>query len=394
MRSGFRVKPGSSAAAVASGLCATLLGIGLQRFGYAPLLPAMVEAGWATPGQAGTLGVANFFGYLLGAALAPALGRAAGMRPALRGAMLATAACLALCALPPHGFWWLLPWRMLAGIAGGVLMVLAGPAVQQAVPPALRGRAAGVMFSGVGLGTVAASLIVPAMLTAGLAPTWLALAGAGAGLAAFAWPRWPDVLPPTPLPLRGLPGVQRRLLLVYAFAAVAATPHMLFWPDFVARGLGRGTTAGAAFWLVWGVGAALGPATLGWLADRRGVVPAYRVGLVAQGLAVLIAPLPMLLPDLPTPAATAVLLAASLLGGASPAGLTAMTLACARTFDAASAPAVWRIGTAAYGAVQVATGFALTWMVTTRLSYPGMFALAAVATAVGLVAWRPAPPAP
>ena len=49
-------------------LCATLVGIGLSRFAYTPLIPALIDAGCFTPGQAAYLGAANLVGYLAGAA--------------------------------------------------------------------------------------------------------------------------------------------------------------------------------------------------------------------------------------------------------------------------------------------------------------------------------------
>jgi len=53
--------------AALAGLCATLVGIGLARFAYAPLLPALIQGGWFTPAEAAYLGAANLLGYLAGA---------------------------------------------------------------------------------------------------------------------------------------------------------------------------------------------------------------------------------------------------------------------------------------------------------------------------------------
>ena len=33
-----------------AGMCGTLIGVGLSRFAYAPLMPALIEAGWFAPG--------------------------------------------------------------------------------------------------------------------------------------------------------------------------------------------------------------------------------------------------------------------------------------------------------------------------------------------------------
>ena len=53
--------------AVLAGLCATLVGIGLARFAYTPLIPALIAEDWFSPSQAAYLGAANLAGYLAGA---------------------------------------------------------------------------------------------------------------------------------------------------------------------------------------------------------------------------------------------------------------------------------------------------------------------------------------
>src|SRR5215471_1098368 len=62
--------------ATIAALSANLVGIGLARFGYTPLIPALIAAGWFVPLEAVYLGAANLAGYLAGAlgtrALAPA----------------------------------------------------------------------------------------------------------------------------------------------------------------------------------------------------------------------------------------------------------------------------------------------------------------------------------
>jgi hypothetical protein len=57
-----------------AGLCASLVGLGLARFAYTPLIPALVAAKWFTPSEAVYLGAANLAGYLAGALIARDLG--------------------------------------------------------------------------------------------------------------------------------------------------------------------------------------------------------------------------------------------------------------------------------------------------------------------------------
>ncbi len=49
---------------VLSAFCASLIGIGLARFAYSPLLPALIGAHWFEPATAAYLGAANLAGYL------------------------------------------------------------------------------------------------------------------------------------------------------------------------------------------------------------------------------------------------------------------------------------------------------------------------------------------
>src|SRR5689334_7954894 len=81
-----------SGRAMLAGLCAILVGIGLARFGYTPLIPALIAAKWFTPGEAASLGAANLAGYLAGALLARRLARRFSPAPVLRLSMLAVVA--------------------------------------------------------------------------------------------------------------------------------------------------------------------------------------------------------------------------------------------------------------------------------------------------------------
>jgi predicted MFS family arabinose efflux permease len=316
----------------------------------------MVQQHWLSAAEAGTLGAANFAGYLIGALLAPSVGRRIGLRPALRLGMAAATVCLLLCAIRGP-LLWLLPWRTLAGIAGGILMVLAGPAVQAAAPPRLRGVAGGLLFAGVGLGIMASAVIVPALLSSGVADTWLALAAAGLLLTLLSWRNWPDV-PPPPLARRSasdgtsLSGPVGRLVLAYGLASVAATAYMAWWPDFIARGLGQGTSMGALGWLLYGIGVTIGPALCGLVADRIGGQRTFSAVLWIQLVPL---SLPLFLHSWPW------LIVAALSGGITAAGLTGLVLARAREMAGDQASGIWRLGTIAWAAAQMASGFAMTW---------------------------------
>ncbi|MDE2609554.1 MAG: YbfB/YjiJ family MFS transporter, partial [Burkholderiales bacterium] len=199
------------------------------------------------------------------------------------------AACFA-CALPVSFLWFFL-WRFASGLAGGALMVLAAPAVLPHVAPARRGLAGGVIFMGVGVGIAASGTLVPLLLRQGLMQTWLGLGVLSLLLTLAAWRSWPrdDAAPAAAAtaPRRAHQvATLRALYAEYALNAVGLVPHMIFLVDFVARGLGLGLQVGAEYWVLFGLGAVVGPLLSGLLADRMGFGRALRLAYLIQALAV------------------------------------------------------------------------------------------------------------
>ena len=174
---------------VLAGLCATLVGIGLARFAYTPLIPALISAHWFSPSATVYLGAANLAGYLGGALLArPIAARAEQLR--LRWMMVAASAAFFACAFP-LSFGWLFLWRFASGVSGGALMALAAPVVLPHIKPSRRGLASGAIFTGVGLGIAASGTLVPLLMRAGLAQTWFGLGAVALLLTLISWGGWP-----------------------------------------------------------------------------------------------------------------------------------------------------------------------------------------------------------
>src|ERR1700750_2203014 len=79
-----------------AGLCASLVGLGLARFAYTPLIPALIAARWFSASDVVYLGAANLAGYLAGALLARPVAARVSAVTALRVMMvLATLSCFA-----------------------------------------------------------------------------------------------------------------------------------------------------------------------------------------------------------------------------------------------------------------------------------------------------------
>lgn len=372
-------REGGAAPAIA-GVCALLVGIGLARFGYSALIPTLIAAGWFDAATAAYLGAANLAGYLLGALAGPRLAALLGVRATLRAMMLLAALAFLAAAPQPHVLLVGIA-RLASGIAGGVLMVQAPPVVLAAVPPARRGLLGGVMVAGVGLGIVIAGPLVGLLQPLGPGAAWTGLGAVSLLLTGVAWPLWPATgragRPPraTERPSAAV----MALLLAYGLNAIGLVPHMVFFVDYVSRGLGLGLTAGAALWTLYGLGAAIGPIGSGAVADRIGFRRALLGGFVLQIVAVAAVFLPGYLP----------LAFSALVIGAFTPGIVPLVLG--RTGELVGPerqPGVWRWATILFATGQAIGAYGLA-PVFARYGYAPLFmvSLVVLAVALALAAW-------
>jgi predicted MFS family arabinose efflux permease len=363
-----------------AGLCASLVGIGLARFAYTPLLPVLITEGWFPASQAGYLGAANLAGYLGGALCARPLARRGGAPRVLRAMMALVTVAFFACALP-LSFTWFFLWRFASGVAGGTLMVLAAPTVLPHVPAARRGLAGGAIFTGVGLGIMASGTVVPLLLQVGLVATWCGLGVLSLLLTGLAWGGWPPREAAAPIHARPRPSVGGALLALYVAYALNATglvPHMVFLVDFVARGLGQGIHAAARYWVLFGLGAVAGPVLAGLLADRVGFGPALRLALVIQAVAVA---LPIVTVD------ALGLAVSSLVVGAAVPGIVPLVLGRVQELvpdDAERQRAVWSVTTMAFALGQAAGAYGLSFLFARGGHYTTLFAVGAAALTLAL----------
>jgi len=283
------------------GICSLVLTLGLARFAYTPLLPAMQAQTGLSDAAAGALAAINYAGYMSGALLASWIDAPAWRhRLYLWGLWLAVASTAAMGLTTAWPLWALL--RYLGGLCGAAGMLLGSGLVLGWLMRAGRRPELGLHFIGIGLGIVvsagaawALSRVWPAW-----APQWLALGGVGALFLLPAW-HWRPPVPPTPpaasagadasptrrwlLTMVGSyfaagwgfvisatftvtiverqPALAGQGALAWALVGLAAMPAVFLW-DRVARRVGEQRALLAAFALQ--TGAVLAPALSGSLA--------------------------------------------------------------------------------------------------------------------------------
>ncbi len=378
------------------GMLALASALGIGRFVYTPILPAMAEALSLSKTEAGIIASANFVGYLAGALLAAAPRLPGGRRAWLLGALAAGAAATAAV-----GWVDTLPAFLLLRFAGGVasafVLVLGSALVLDWLTRVGLDRWASLHFAGVGFGITVSALLVDALQGAGASwrTLWLisgAVAGAAVPLAAWLVPGGKEPMASAPaggkvagnanLPrglgaltlCHGLFGFGYVVTATFIVAAVRASPDM--------------RTLEGGVWLVVGLAAMPSIPAWGWAGRRFGVLPAYALACLAAAVGVAAGGL--------WQAPTAALLAAVLLGGTF-MGITALGFAAARTLAPEQGRRSSALMTAGFGVGQIAGplvagrlldatgGFALPSMI-------GAAALVLAAAIAGAAARRSRPP--
>lgn len=367
-----------------AGLCASLVSIGLARFAYTPLIPSLIQAQWFSAGDVVYLGAANLVGYLIGALIGHPLARHTSNKTALRLMMLAVTLAFFACAFPLSVSWFF-GWRLLSGIAGGAIMVLVAATVLPHVPASRRGLASGAIFLGIGLGIAGSGTLIPPLLSLGLQNTWLGLGALALILTAASWFGWPSALAhETAAPHAQhtkLPFNANLYLLFaqYALMAAGLVPAMVFLVDYVTRGLGAGPHVGALIWVMYGLGAIVGPVSYGFLADQLGAKPSIRLVLVVQAIAVGLLSI--------SSSFTALALLAVILGSFPP-GI--VPLALARVHELVpqhhQQQVAWSRATVSFATFQAIAGFAYSALFNTSGGHHGLlFVIAAGAIVVALL---------
>ena len=361
------------------GAATLLVGMGLGRFSYTPLIPALIEEGWLSAAEAGSVAAFNLAGFLIGALAALWLRRLTGEAALLRACLWITLACL-VASIAPAGALWLVFWRGLAGIAMGVMMVHALAIVTRHAPPERLGAATGIVFTGVGIAILASGVLVPLLAGHGLIAAWSGLALFGAlGVAVALW-GWRAAAPaPKEFSLsRFRPSAAAfRLIAAQSLFAIGLVPHSIYWVDYLVRGLGEGMAVGGFHWALFGLGAMTGTFLWGRLADLIG----HRVGLVlvlaslAAGVA-----LPVVLP------VAWILILSSLVVGAQPGFSAIVSGRVHQIVGPDEMPPLWHAMILAGGVAQAVAGYLLVALFELAGSYVPIFLIGGAAMGVGAIA--------
>src|SRR3984957_6656629 len=366
-----------SVALAFGGLAAMTAALGIGRFVYTPILPAMLGAlGWSKS-DAGLIASANFLGYLVGALLAglPFVMR----RPRfwLLTALAISAISTAAMAIPSDiaSFAGL---RFIGGIASAFVIVCASTLVLERLSSSGRASLSAIHFAGVGFGIVISAVAVSVMLAwgGGWRSLWIGsglISILGTVVAAMLIPAASDVaMSSKPVPSRaGRSGIGPMAVAygLFGFGYVITTTFLVA----IVRLTEEIRVLEPWIWILFGLAAI--PSVTIWarLGERLGAMNAFAVACLVEAVGVAA--------SVEWVTITGVCFSALLLGGTF-MGLTALGFIAARVLSGGNPHQAFGRMTASFGIGQM-VGPTLAGFLSEQL---GDFRVASLIAAGALVA--------
>ncbi|KHO14573.1 MFS transporter [Acinetobacter baumannii] len=243
---------------------ATCLGIGVFRFSYTALMPIMiVQYGW-THDFASFLGSANLLGYLLGALLALFSIKEKSIPILIVSSAVVGSLSLLCCAFIHMPLVWFVFWRTISGIAGGLLMILAPSFAMKNIAMSQRLKVNFLGFSGIGVGVLSATIIIPLLKNIPVQYVWsifaaLSIFGSLVLFQLLKHQPQQSVQTTSQIP-QSIRHSRLGLVIIIAYmcSAFAYIPHSLFWMDYLSGTLHFPLQQRNLFWVLYGIGSCIG----------------------------------------------------------------------------------------------------------------------------------------
>lgn len=372
-------KPVNIALGTIAAMGAIFVGLGLARFAFGPLQPAMVIDGWFSGSTSSLLTAANLAGYLFGALAGARLARRFPAVTVIRVMMVLTALSFFACADNSLPFAWFFGWRVVSGVTGGILMALSGPTILAYVAEKRRPLIGETLLYGITVGIIFAGAIMPVLIDDSVSLAWVVLGALALLTTAATWGLWPPSPPAPPLPSGEKPPEGRLLPLQYGLVSIGVVPQMVFLVDYIARDVGLGVTDASHYLLVYGLGSLAGPVLYTFATGKIGLRTTLRAGILVQLTSCVL----LLVGE-----STAFLAAASFLAGLGMPGMVAAFLLRSQQISEGNVDAhraLWGATTAAFAVGQAIAAFGTSYLLDRfgegGIGYPLLFGAGAVCLA-------------
>jgi predicted MFS family arabinose efflux permease len=365
-----------------AGIFSLILGLGVARFAYTPLLPLMQKQAALGIAAAGWLAAINYLGYLLGAVIATQISDMVLKDRLYRIGMILAVLSTVMMGLSSDFTIWAIS-RFIAGLASSASILLGSGLILNWLIRHNHRSELGIHFSGIGLGIAGCATVVALMSHAfDWREQWFMFSALGCFLLipALGWLPAPDRSATTktgaPMPDAPPSRLFLRLFMAAYFCAgigyVVTATFIVAIVDKLPELSGNGTLVFLA------IGIAAAPACIVWdfIARRVGELNALIIAAVLQIIGILLPALGLGLIGA---------MAGALLFGGTFIGMVSLVLTMAGRYYPTRPAKMMGMMTISYGIAQI-IGPAITgWLGSKLGSYTGGLYLAAAVLVVGTV---------
>ncbi|HIL21353.1 MAG TPA: YbfB/YjiJ family MFS transporter [Candidatus Thioglobus sp.] len=170
-----------------AGIISLFVAIGVARFSYTSLLPAMLDDETISLAFSGVMASVNYVGYLLGALFAIFIKSMSIKVKCFRLGLLLCVITTLIIGITDNDYWWLAS-RIVAGFSSAMVMVIGSAIIMMKLNLENKTKAMGIYFSGIGVALVASDMIGRYVLSISSWQTsWLVLALSAALVVFYPW---------------------------------------------------------------------------------------------------------------------------------------------------------------------------------------------------------------
>ena len=140
-----------------AGIVSLFIALGVARFSYTSLLPAMLEDKAISLAFSGVMASVNYVGYLLGALFAIFIKSMSIKVKCFRLGLFFCVITTLIIGITDNDYWWLAS-RIVAGFSSAMVMVIGSAIIMMKLNLENKTKAMGIYFSGIGVALVASDM--------------------------------------------------------------------------------------------------------------------------------------------------------------------------------------------------------------------------------------------
>ncbi len=308
------------------GFMALFVGLGIGRFAYSPLIPSIINNHWMNLSHANTVASCLFWGYFLSLVILNRLFKKFDSVKLIKISVLLVGISFFATSFN-LGYMWFMVWFLIMGLNTGIIFIKAPTYILSFFNERDKGKASGLMFTGVGAGIVFSGLTSYLLVYLSLFTIWLIISAISLALGIIIWNIWPtnhsleisSDKKTSKINKKYRMNFKRNIrlsIVSYGFFRFGSLALAIYFSEFIYKYYVNSPQHLVSIsWILFGIGIIAGSYLFGFLSKHIGIKLALILALAFASAAI------FLLTFKPAPWGLYILIFIAGMGGASPTAL-------------------------------------------------------------------------